>query len=977
MPSTSRVLAGACVLLALAAPPAWSQASPPATVREVRRTFTTYPFDDPDPVPRIGRIYPYFRFDGFTSKAVAREYTVVELENAWLRVTIIPAIGGKIWSVIDKATGRSIVYDNHVVKFRDVAMRGPWTSGGIEANYGIIGHTPNVATPVDYLTRTNADGSVSCIIGALDLLTRTPWRLEITLPADGAYVATASSWYNASPLEQPYYTWMNAAIPVGDDLEFVYPGTRTLGHDGELGDWPVNRANGKRVSWYRENDFGGYKSYHVFGSYTDFVGAYWHDRDFGMVRWGAHDEKPGKKLWIWGLSRQGMIWEGLLTDADGQYTEVQSGRLFNQTADGSTYTPFKHRGFSPHLSERWTEYWFPVHGMGGLVAASPWASLNVRAAPAGVIVSLQAVQALSDTLEVRDGDRVISRRQVTLRPLEITSDTLPAGTGTERLRVALGAGRLRWDADPSATALDRPVTSPAGFDWPSAYGHYLLGKERVREREFIAALPELRRAVALDSNFTPALGELASLSLRLGDAEGALAWARRALAMDTYDPLANYTYGLASRALGRITDARDGLDLASQSVEFRSAAWTELAKLYLQQGDRERARTYAAKALDYDTHGMDARQVRAVVARLDHDAATTRTELAAIDSLDPLGPFTNLERFLADRSAAAARAVTASLRGEMPHETLLELSIWYHGVGRDQDAETVLSLAAAQPEVLLWRAWLHDRLGEADVDAWLARAEALSPRLVFPFRTETAVVLRWALERRPSWQVRYYLALVEAHLGRPERALALLEPDGNGPTFAPYYALRAQLLEGTDPARSLADWRRAMALDPAEWRYGRIVAERLLRDGQVTEAVRLSGDYARRHPDKPALTLLYARALLRADRVADAAKWMDQVTVLPAEGAKDAHEVYREANLLLAVQALGRSDSTRALALVARAREWPERLGAGKSYPADVDERLEDFLEAAARGQSVTPPGEPMDDTTARVVAAWKRLPAR
>jgi hypothetical protein len=52
-------------------------------------------------------------------------------------------------------------------------MRGPWTSGGIEANYGIFGHTTNVATPVDYVTRTNADGSVSCIIGALDLLTRT------------------------------------------------------------------------------------------------------------------------------------------------------------------------------------------------------------------------------------------------------------------------------------------------------------------------------------------------------------------------------------------------------------------------------------------------------------------------------------------------------------------------------------------------------------------------------------------------------------------------------------------------------------------------------------------------------------------------------------------------------------------------------------------------------------------------------------
>ena len=66
---------------------------------------------------------------------------------------ILPEIGGKIWSAIEKTTGQSFIYFNHVVKFRDIAMRGPWTSGGIEANYGIIGHTPNCFTPVDYLAR--------------------------------------------------------------------------------------------------------------------------------------------------------------------------------------------------------------------------------------------------------------------------------------------------------------------------------------------------------------------------------------------------------------------------------------------------------------------------------------------------------------------------------------------------------------------------------------------------------------------------------------------------------------------------------------------------------------------------------------------------------------------------------------------------------------------------------------------------------
>ena len=71
-----------------------------------------------------------------------------------------------------------------------------------------------------------------------------------------------------------------------------------------------------------------------------------------MVRYPPRDEKAGKKIWIWGLARQGMIWENLLTDVDGPYAEVQSGRLFNQSAEASTFTPFNHRGFTPHLGKR-------------------------------------------------------------------------------------------------------------------------------------------------------------------------------------------------------------------------------------------------------------------------------------------------------------------------------------------------------------------------------------------------------------------------------------------------------------------------------------------------------------------------------------------------------------------------------------------------------------------------------------------------
>src|SRR5689334_8120496 len=183
-----------------------------ATIREYQRVFPTYAFGDPNPIPVVGRVYPYFRFDGFTHRAEQRNWKVVELENQYLRVMILPEIGGKIWDAVDKRSNRSFIYFNHTVKFRDVAMRGPWTSGGIEPNYGIIGHTPNCFTPVDYLVRRNADGSASCFIGVLDLLTRSNWRLEINLPAGQACFTTRSFWHNGSGLDEPYYTWMNVGI---------------------------------------------------------------------------------------------------------------------------------------------------------------------------------------------------------------------------------------------------------------------------------------------------------------------------------------------------------------------------------------------------------------------------------------------------------------------------------------------------------------------------------------------------------------------------------------------------------------------------------------------------------------------------------------------------------------------------------------------------------------------------------------------
>lgn len=909
--------------LALASGTAWAG---PATVREYRKTIRTYPFSDANPIPTVGRIYPYFRFDGYTDTPVDREWTVVELENDYLKVTVLPEIGGKIWSAVEKSTGRSFIYDNHVVKFRDIAMRGPWTSGGIEPNYGIIGHTPNCATPVDYATSTSPRGA-RVTVGVLDLLTRTSWRVEITLPNDKAYFTTRSVWHNATPLEQPYYTWMNTGIKAAGNLELIYPGTNYIGHAGEVATWPIDPSNGRNLAFYEQNDFGSYKSYHVLGRLTDFFGAYWHDDDFGMARYSTRDDKLGKKAWIWGLSRQGMIWEKLLTDTDGQYVEVQSGRSFNQAAEGSTFTPFKHRGFEPYAADEWTEYWFPVKGTGGFVKANDRGALNVvlpgtrrpgvgKGAPEVVAGALELrfspVQAVNDSIEVLDGDRVVFTERLSLKPLETWTKSLDVRIPPERLRVRIGD----WmDYRPAAgDELSRPLESPKDFDWDSVQGLHLKGKEWMRQRDYAQAQASLEACLKKDPNYLPALSDLAMVRYRAMDYQGAWDLARKGLAIDTYDPAANYYYGLASARLGRVADARDGFEVAAQSPAFREAARAELAKTYIRQGDLAGAERY-----------------------------TIRPRQQGSDELDH---FARFEAYLSARDEPSRRAFLDGIRSEMPHETFLELAAWYSDLGRLEDARALLRLAPAQGEVLYWLAFVQDALHDPAAAETLKKADAASPRLVFPFRSESAPVFEWAMKKTSNWRPKYYLALIHWSRNSLARARELLQQCGAAPDFAPFYAARAKALDSTSRDASLADLKRAAELEPGEWRYGRLLAERFIEDKAFDQALAVAARYAAAMPSGYILGMLHAKTLLLNHRVQDASALLNRLNVLPYEGSTEAHALYREAELLLAVADLGAGRADAALQRVSAAREWPEHLGAGKPYPEDVDERLEDYLAA-------------------------------
>jgi Flp pilus assembly protein TadD len=908
----------------------------PVTVKEYKKVFTTYPFSDPDPIPKPDtKIYPYYRFDGFTDKPVQKEWKVVEIENEYIKIMILPEVGGKVWSAVEKSTGKDFIYNNHVVKFRDIAMRGPWTSGGIEANYSIIGHTPNCATPVDYTIVKRDDGSVSCVIGVLDLITRTSWRLDINLPKDKAYLTTSSYWFNATAFEQPYYTWMNTGIKAKGNLQFIYPGNKYLGHNGEYSDWPINKKNGKDISFYENNSFGGYKSYHVFGKYTDFFGGYWHDDDFGMARYSTHDDKAGKKIWIWGLSQQGMIWEKLLTDTDGQYTEVQSGRLFNQSSEGSALTPFKHRSFAPYQADTWKEYWFPVKHTKGFVKANQYGAVNVKQEDGWLKIYFSPLQALQEKLEIFDGGKSIYAKNISVKPMELFADSLKITADKNNLKLTIGENKLVWSSAPDDGDLARPVEIPKDFDNNSLYGLYLQGKNDISFKDYIKAEEKLHACLQKDPNFVPALNELSYLQLRRLDFSGAVKTASKALAVNTYEPAANFYYALANLQLGDSTDAKDGFDIASSSVAFRSAAFTELSKIYFKENDHSLAADYAQKALLSNQHNGDALQLLAMIFRLQKNNAEATKMLNRIQAIDPLNHFADFEKYLLSGTAQSKEQFASRIQNEMPQQTYLELGISYQQLNRKEEALKVFSLSPLNPEILYWTAYLENK----PVDM-----SKMKMNYTFPFRFETAAVIQSLIKSNDNWQLKYHLALIEWSRNNVAKAKTLFTQCGEQPDDAAFYAARASLNK-TDKQEAEKDLVKAIALDKKEWRFPKLLAEHYIVFKEYEKALNTVEPFYRTNKEYYVMGMLYAKALLLNKKYKETGVLLTGLQILPFEGATAGRQLYHEAKLMQAIAAYKNKQYKKVLPLVSAAKLWPQNLGVGKPYDAEIDERLENWLD--------------------------------
>ena len=783
---------------------AWLAACAAAQGAEVTvgtRAFTTYPFGDPDPVPCTAeRRYPYFRYDGSTARPCTQAWQVVALENARLRVELLPQVGGKVYRAFDKVAGRDFLYCNRVLKFRDIAMRGPWLSGGIEFNFGIIGHAPSSATPVDWCVRTNADASVSCFVAANEYITRTAWQVEVRLAPDADAFETRTTWMNTSNLPQPYYHWMNAAYGVRGNPKLVFPGTAAIGHEGEVEvrRWPHD-ARGRDLSVYANNAYGGNKSYHVLPGANGFYAVWWPDAGYGSFHRNLPYEKFGRKIWLWALSRQGAIWEDLLTDADGQYMELQSGRCFNQPRGGNWRTPFKHPTFAPGATERFAESWGPVRDLKEIEAEAKAAQPAARPvdAPAGFDwgsawgLYVRGEQALRE----RDDRLGAASLRAALAKDACLSPALTCLAGYEFRRGGYDAAR----------ALARRALAVNAYD---AEANYLDGFAAFVARDFATARERLGVAALAPAFRAPALALVARSYLAEGDAAAADAAAEKALAANDGNWDARLARLVAARGTPDAVRRADALlaDLplchaaryerakavpgedpwAFVANELPGELFVELGSWYEETGLLEDAAALFAAAPR--THLVAQIRRAHVLARLGR-ADAARAALAAARALPPAGAFPFR------RESLPALRMAAKDGGRWTFDYLLAVAL--AAFQYDAEADALLARLGDTPDAAVFYQYRATRVDGARRLADLRRAEALGG----------------------GWRAARALA---EHFEAAGDGEAMLRETTAGlarhPACNPLQILHARALCGTKRYRACLDFLKGVVLLPSEHR---------------------------------------------------------------------------------------------------------------------------------------------------------------
>lgn len=293
--------------------------------------------------------YPYRIYTEYTRDLQQRQVRTAVLENSHVRAVFLPEYGGRLWQLTDLHSGREIVYCNDVLRGSNLAIRGPWFSGGVEWNLGVIGHTPLTMETIFAGSLEGKTGPVLRLYG-YERIRALVYQMDFWLDEERPALNCHMAVFNQNDQVVPMYWWSNIASPLYPGGRLFVPAHKAYTQQGgTVHPVTIPVAEGVDVSRYEtiplQND-------------------YFFDLDKGAPRWLAHVDKNGwgllhssterlqsRKLFVWGRSRGGDRWQEFLTEKAGPYLEVQAG--VGKTQYGCI-------PMCPQTVWQWTERYEPV-----------------------------------------------------------------------------------------------------------------------------------------------------------------------------------------------------------------------------------------------------------------------------------------------------------------------------------------------------------------------------------------------------------------------------------------------------------------------------------------------------------------------------------------------------------------------------------------------------------------------------------------
>lgn len=921
----------------------------------------TYEEGLPDPNPPFDQFaiarfnYPYTLRNEITNTRTEHEWRAVYLENEYLKCSVLPDIGGHIYTCIDKISGQPMFYANPSIKKARIGYRGAWAAFGVEFNFP-VSHNWVSMSPVNYAYAEHADGSASVTVGNIDRVYGMEWVVELTLRPGSTVLEQHTTLSNRSNVRHRFYWWNNAGVQVWDDSRIEYPQRFAAAHGfAEVQRWPVD-AQGKDLSVIR-NQTEGPVSLFTHGSRENFMGVWNPHSNTGTVHFSEYSEVPAKKIWSWGVDADGLDWRKALSDDDSAYIELQAGLFRNQ----ETYAFLE-----PRQATGFTEYWMPVRDTGGISRANLAGVVYLQRSKGVLNVALNVNRKMSGATVTVVKERTptetasLLRERADLAPERPWKKEVPipngAGNLTFQLRDSNGAVLLEQTEGQYAWVPESQIKlgSQVSYRMPeenrrTADDWLQMGKDQELNGNLLAAVQTYQKALVKFSTSFELLKAAGRLDASLNRFDEALPRLVEVHARNTSDTEISYYLGVAYEGLDQDEDAADAYREGLRLPAYRAASALRLAEVQAREGKFERAEELLTESLESAPEDLRAAEELTAVLR-----ALGKTKEAETLAKERFARFP-LSHFLREE---LGNPDLAHLAGD-PYR-VLNIAHEYARLGLYRNAIEVLSReyptvksdqtepGAVPPEknplVVYFRGYCHEKLGESPEKDY-AEASRLSTLYIFPDGIEDQRALRAAIQRNEKDATAHCL-LGTWHFARGQTDSALSEWRCAGELNPKIPVLQAStglalLNIKHEFATALNAFDEGIANDPLNpVNYSGAVIAMTLLGKPASERVRV----LERYPDTNRLPtpLVYELALNRAEqRNYEAARELFKTRFFGREeGGTNVRQVWVEVNL------------QRALGL-ARANQCKDALDAANSLGSPVRDLvftqngLEPFLNSA------------------------------